>query len=491
MTWGIVWALTVATQPHPTDHEWAMLMRHSYYEFRSDGKPLFWCTDIKDGKPTNIVFNENDAITIADPVSAFRYSGKWVVTSPHFAHRSKKMNLSIGALPSTDRPLKEKEAIEYFLQTHNPLDEGYQYLSDYRDHIDSLLTPIIRLKYAISSPGKKSFVEKTKFYLTRSGERGVRSEATLGNEAHETAPQIISHSSLPTPHSSLNSHSSLIKPLTSLEQTYIGPRDNDGRPHGTGFTINLQPSGDYKLSFGEWDHGQFRGERLYFTSDRIYGIDISRWQHDYGGEHKPIDWASLRITNIGERSRLIGGEVDLPVSFVYIKATEATSIVNRHYSTDYQDAHTFGYHVGTYHFFSLSTDGEEQAIHFLQHLLYLPGDFPPVLDIEPSDQQVAAAGGEEQMFRNARKWLNYVEEALGVTPIIYANQHFVKRYLSRQPDLRDHYPVWIARYSEFMPDFKLVFWQLSPEGRVRGITGYVDINVFNGYQAEFEKFTKQ
>ena len=35
---------------------------------------------------------------------------------------------------------------------------------------------------------------------------------------------------------------------------------------------------------------------------------------------------------------------------------------------------------------------------------------------------------------------------------------------------------------------KLWIWQLAPDGRVRGIHGEVDINVFNGYSGEFRQW---
>jgi lysozyme len=35
-----------------------------------------------------------------------------------------------------------------------------------------------------------------------------------------------------------------------------------------------------------------------------------------------------------------------------------------------------------------------------------------------------------------------------------------------------------------------VYWQLCPDGRVSGINGDVDINVFNGYQAQFDEFVR-
>ena len=51
--------------------------------------------------------------------------------------------------------------------------------------------------------------------------------------------------------------------------------------------------------------------------------------------------------------------------------------------------------------------------------------------------------------------------------------------------------MWIARYSEYKPDVRLTYWQLCPDGRVAGIQGDVDINVFNGYQNQFEAFLEK
>ena len=81
-----------------------------------------------------------------------------------------------------------------------------------------------------------------------------------------------------------------------------------------------------------------------------------------------------------------------------------------------------------------------------------------------------------------------VERFTGVKPILYVNQMFVNKYLSKQADLKRVYCVWIARYSEYKPDVKLTYWQLSSDGRVAGIQGDVDINVFNGYQSQFESY---
>lgn len=70
------------------------------------------------------------------------------------------------------------------------------------------------------------------------------------------------------------------------------------------------------------------------------------------------------------------------------------------------------------------------------------------------------------------------------------SQIFVNRYLPLAPDVKKNYPVWIARYGQYKPDIRLAIWQLCEDGKVRGIHGLVDINVFNGYNDEFSQFLK-
>ena len=97
------------------------------------------------------------------------------------------------------------------------------------------------------------------------------------------------------------------------------------RREGFGYQTGLNTA----LQAGEWEAGNYRGERLTYTSDRIYGIDISRFQHEKGKKKFGIDWQRLRISHLGTSSRKrINGHVDYPISFMYIKATEGISIRN-------------------------------------------------------------------------------------------------------------------------------------------------------------------
>lgn len=271
---------------------------------------------------------------------------------------------------------------------------------------------------------------------------------------------------------------------TATDGTYYEGRWRNGRRDGFGFEISR--SG---LRAGEWKDGIYKGERISYTSERIYGIDISRYQHGKGRKYYPIYWNRLRITNLGHLSKKnISGTVDYPVTFIYIKSTEGTSIRNRYYKADYAQAQKHGLHCGAYHFFSTKTSGAAQARFFIRNTCFRKGDFPPVLDVEPTHSQIMRMGGPEAMFNSIRAWMRTVERHTGVKPILYINQTFVNKYLNLAPDIKKNYNVWIARYGEYKPDVKLVYWQLSPDGRVNGIHGDVDINVFNGYQDVFESF---
>jgi lysozyme len=86
--------------------------------------------------------------------------------------------------------------------------------------------------------------------------------------------------------------------------------------------------------------------------------------------------------------------------------------------------------------------------------------------------------------------MQIVEKRTGKRPILYVNQMFINNHMTNAADIKQRYHVWIARYSQYKPDVKLIYWQLCPDGRVNGINGDVDINVFNGYQGEYEEFKR-
>ncbi len=238
---------------------------------------------------------------------------------------------------------------------------------------------------------------------------------------------------------------------------------------------------------GEWKDDVYKGERLNYNSSRLYGIDLSKYQHVKGKHHYAIDWSRLRITHLGTLSKKnVSGHVNYKISFIFIKSTEGSSMLNPYYHADYAASRKHGYATGTYHYFTHRSSGSQQAAFFLSNSKVAQNDLPPVLDLELLPSQIRKLGGVTRMWQNVRAWLRTVEHRTGKRPILYISQTFVNRYLDSAPDIKHGYPVWIARYGEYKPDIKLKIWQLAPDGRVDGIHGAVDINVYNGYKIEFK-----
>lgn len=261
----------------------------------------------------------------------------------------------------------------------------------------------------------------------------------------------------------------------------------DGIRQGFGISIEKRQI----VKCGAWRDNRFHGERMVYTADRVYGIDISRYQHEIGKKRYGIDWKRLRITHLGTfGNKRIHGTVNYPVSFVYVKTTQGTGIKNRYYAADIAQARRHGIAAGAYHFFSTRTGGRQQADFFLKTARPQRGDLPPMLDLEPEDRQIAAMGGQEKMFAEVLAWLRTVKGRCGTLPVLYVSQIFVNKYLQHAPEELHEYPVWIARYGAFRPYVKLKYWQLAPNGRVAGIKGNVDINLFSGTHEQFDAYRR-
>ena len=375
--------------------------------------------------------------------------------------------------------------LKYYLDRHNVQDEGYEMVAAYAEgrrlrlalHDDSIVS--------VLSVGKWRGVSRQGMGL----ERDSCGRIIIGSYESDTLSTGVRVDSAGVytgdfARGVADGHGSYQWP----DGTYYEGQWSGDQRHGFGFAV----SPFTHVRVGEWKAGNYLGERMQYTSERIYGIDISRYQHGKGRKKYAILWNRLRITHLGGRSQqYASGQVDYPVSFVFIKSTEGTAVRNPYYAQDYLQARKRGIPIGAYHFFSWRSSGSAQARYFLQSTFFRRGDLPPVLDLELTAAQIARMGGVEVMFKHVRSWLKAVEQRAGVKPILYVNQTFVNRYLSDAPDLKHGYQVWIARYGEYRPDVKLAVWQLSPNGRVTGIHGEVDINVFNGFKTQFEEFLSE
>lgn len=204
--------------------------------------------------------------------------------------------------------------------------------------------------------------------------------------------------------------------------------------------------------------------------DWRYGIDIS---HHNAGD---IVWDSLYVLTDKRgktiRDHHLAKDIRL-VSFVFIKATEGVSMVDKDFKRNWQDAGRSGLRRGAYHFFRSSKDGEAQARLFIKTVGDLRfKDLPPVLDIET----IHRGGSMKKLNEEALKWLETIEGHYGKKPIVYTGSSFARDWLSKR--ITDNYPVWIAHYEKDRPDFDgWTFWQFTDKAVVKGVPGPVDLSV--------------
>lgn len=209
------------------------------------------------------------------------------------------------------------------------------------------------------------------------------------------------------------------------------------------------------------------GDPVYPEGFDVHGIDVSHYQ-------ETIDWELVRNANLDTA----------PVQFVFIKATEGVSILDENFNQNFYESKKNGLIRGVYHFFTPDEDAAAQARFFLKQTHLEPGDLPPVLDVEKIGDLSA-----NQLKKAVKTWLDIVEAKYNVKPIIYTGYKFKLRYLN--DPVFNEYPYWIAHYYVEKLTYKGTwhFWQHTDCGKVNGIKGNVDCNIFNGSFQELMQLT--
>ena len=200
------------------------------------------------------------------------------------------------------------------------------------------------------------------------------------------------------------------------------------------------------------------GEGVEPDGFEVRGIDISHYQ-------ERIDWSRVRNAQIKGQ----------PLRFVIIKATEGISIIDENFIDNFYQARQNDLIRGAYHFFTPDEDPVRQARFFIKQVKLEAGDLPPVLDVEKAGDL-----STKQLRKAVHTWLNVIEKHYGIKPIIYTGYSFKLKYLN--DGTFDAYPYWIAHYYVEQLQYKgqWSFWQYTDMGRIDGINGSVDCNIFNG-----------
>lgn len=170
------------------------------------------------------------------------------------------------------------------------------------------------------------------------------------------------------------------------------------------------------------------------------------------------------------------------IKFVFIKATEGSSFKDKLFVTNYNNARKAGLKVGAYHFFRFNSPGYLQGLNLVNSIQGRKLELPIVIDVE--DAGNPAPDSAHGVALRLNEMIKHLEEH-GYSVMIYTNKMGYKRYIrNRVPDSS----IWLCSLAQ-EPDqgMNWTFWQYSHHGKVPGITGYVDKNVFQGSEKAFDQ----
>jgi GH25 family lysozyme M1 (1,4-beta-N-acetylmuramidase) len=204
-------------------------------------------------------------------------------------------------------------------------------------------------------------------------------------------------------------------------------------------------------------------DRTCAAGETTPGIDVSKWQAE-------IDWQAV---------------ADDGIAFAFVRVSDGLTHRDAYFQTNWTEAQQAGLAVGAYQFFRPDQDPAAQADLLIEEMGTLSStNLPPVIDVEDdgglSPSQVEAA---------VRVWVDRVEAATGVKPIIYTGAYFWRDNVAS--DAFAEHPLWVAHYTKdcpYTPDpwTRWDFHQYTDSGSVDGVSGNVDRNDFNG---PFEELT--
>lgn len=200
-------------------------------------------------------------------------------------------------------------------------------------------------------------------------------------------------------------------------------------------------------------------------STRVYGIDVSYYQGS-------INWTSVR--NAGKQ-------------FAIIRVSDGTGFLDPNFKTYWNNAQAAGVYVGAYQFFRPNQDAIAQAdlmVNQLNSVGFNGNHLPPVIDVE-----VTGGVSNATIISRVNQWLQRVQSRTGRLPALYTSPGFWGGIGNPSPNPVPY--LWDAHWGVSCPtipatsySWRLRWWQYSATGRVSGITGDVDLDLYNGSLTE-------
>lgn len=170
---------------------------------------------------------------------------------------------------------------------------------------------------------------------------------------------------------------------------------------------------------------------------------------------------------------------DAGVHFAWVKATEGADVRDGRFRANATAAQLAGLATGPYHFFTFCRPGAEQAANFLEVIRGVPRSLPPAVDVEFVGN-CRTPPPPAEIRQQLERWLSDVELATGSQVVVYTTPDAAAQLLGGL-DRR----LWIRSIAR-PPTGPWAFWQFDPAGRVPGIDGPVDLDVFSGDRAALD-----
>ena len=236
----------------------------------------------------------------------------------------------------------------------------------------------------------------------------------------------------------------------------------------------------YTQTYSKYDDKTYTHNTRFDALPKVIGIDVSE-------HNKTIDFNKVKADGI---------------DFVYVRVgytgyTKSKLSLNfdPYYQTNIANALAAGLQVGVYWYSQAVNESEaSQEANMLLNAIAGYNVTLPVVD----DYEFAGVGdngrldsanlSKDQMTANSLAFLNTVAQR-GYVPCLYANKSFLENRVNAS-QIAQIAKIWLAHYNTvtgYAGDYE--YWQFTSSGKVDGISGRVDMNVW--YQGAMPNISAQ
>lgn len=170
------------------------------------------------------------------------------------------------------------------------------------------------------------------------------------------------------------------------------------------------------------------------------------------------------------------------IEFIFIKASEGNTFKDNNFRINYDKASHAGMKIGAYHYFRFDVDGIEQA----RNLLSVIGNHPLELGVAIDVEESHNASGIDSLKIASR--LNSMVEYLNLSGYRVTFYSTAEGYYEYIDKVAPGATLWICSLNSKPINAEWTFRQYYHSGKVKGIRGKVDLDVFCGSREEWDNF---